>query len=144
MRNAYLFRGQSSVEGTFGYMVVNGLYWHTLELPYKNNQKNISSIPSGEYKCETRYSPHFKRVTFHLKNVEGRSYVLIHGANFAGDTEKGWQSHLNGCIALGKGCGRIKNKYGNYQRAILTSRSAVREFMEELDSKEFKLIIEDL
>jgi len=144
MRTARIFREPSSDEGTFGYMAIDGEWWHSLELPNRDNKRNISNVPVGEYICKTRYSPHFKRVTFHLQDVEGRTYILIHGANFAGDVDKGFQSHLNGCIALGKGRGRTKNKFGNTQRAVFTSRSAVREFMEELDSKEFKLIIEEL
>ena len=144
MRTAYLYREKSSDQGTFGYMAIDGEFWHSLELPDRDNKQNRSSVPTGEYICNTRYSPHFRRVTFHLQDVKGRTYVLIHGANFAGDVEKGFQSHLNGCIALGKGRGKIKNKFGKYQRAILTSRYAVREFMEELDSKEFKLVIEEL
>lgn len=144
MKTAYLFRGQPSDEGTFGIMAFKELRWYSLELPDRNNQKNISSIQQGEYTCKIRYSPHFRTITFHLRDVEGRTFILIHSANFAGDVEKGWQSHLNGCIALGKGRGKIKNKFGKFQRAILTSRTAVREFMEALENEEFKLIIGEL
>ena len=144
MKTATMFREGSTDQGTFGYMAINGQWWHSLELPNRDNKPNISSIPVGEYTCTLRFSPRFKRITWHLQNVQGRTYILIHGANFGGDKEKGWQTHLNGCIALGKGRGRIKNKYGKYQRAVLTSRSAVREFMEYIDDEEFKLIIEEL
>ena len=138
MKVAHLFRQTDSDEGTFGYMVCNGSFWHSLELPNRDNKRSISCIPVGEYICKTRYSPGFKRITFHLQDVEGRTYILIHGANFAGDVEKGYQSHLNGCIALGKGRGKIKNKFGKYQKAILTSRTAIREFTEHIDDEEFK------
>lgn len=143
MRSAYLFRQPTTEQGTFGYIVAAGKIWHTLELPDKQNQKNISCIPLGEYDCKVRYSPRFKRLTFHLQDVEGRTYILMHSANFAGEKEKGWQSHLNGCIALGKRRGKIKNKYGNSQRAVLTSRVAVREFMEHMEHKEFNLTIRE-
>ena len=144
MKTAHLFRESSGDEGTFGFIAHNGKIWHTLELPNKDNQRGVSSIPLGEYDCVMRYSPRFKRWTFHITDVEGRTYILIHSANFAGDVEKGWQSHLNGCIAFGKGRGQIKNRFGNYQKAVLTSRTAVREFMEHIDDEEFKLIIKEL
>ena len=144
MKNVILFREPSTDEGTFGYMTHLGDFWHSLELPNRNNEKNFSSIPQGEYICKIRFSPHFKRNTFHLQDVAGRTYILIHGANLAGDTKKGYQSHLNGCIALGRGRGTIKNKYGKLQKAILTSRTAIREFMELMDDEDFKLTIKEL
>lgn len=144
MLKAYLYRELSKDEGTFGYLVCRGYFWHSLELPDRDNECNLSSIPLGSYLCVLRYSPYFRRVTFHLTDVEGRTYILIHGANLAGDINKGYQSHLNGCIALGKGRGKIKNKFGNYQKAVLTSRTAVREFMELMDNKEFELTIKEL
>lgn len=144
MKTASLYRGPSTDEGTFGYMVHNGDWWHSLELPDRDNKKSISCIPPGEYTCVIRWSPRFRRWTFHLTDVEGRTYILIHGANFAGDVAMGYQSHLNGCIALGKGRGSFPNKFGKTQKAILTSRTAVREFMEIMGDKPFKLIIEEL
>ena len=144
MKTVELYRFPSTDQGTRGFMTFNGTWWHSLELPHRDNKKNVSCIKTGEYKCKLRFSPHFKRITFHLQDVEGRTYILIHGANFAGDVKKGFQSHLNGCIALGKGTGKIKNKFGRLQEAILTSRTAVREFMCLMENKEFKLIIKEL
>ena len=144
MKTAYLLRGKSTDEGTFGYMLSQSGIWNSLELPNRDNQKNISSIPKGEYICKIRFSPHFKRITYHLQDVDSRTYILLHSANFAGDIEKGYQSHLNGCIALGKSRGAFKNKHGDFQKAILTSRMAVREFMESMDNEDFKLIIKDM
>ena len=144
MKTAYLFREPSSNEGTFGYIAHAGSFWHTLELPDRENKRSISCIPVGEYTCVMRFSPHFKRWTFHITDVEGRTYILIHGANFAGDVNKGWQSHLNGCITLGKGRGKIKNKFGKFQKAVLTSKFAIAQFMDRMENEEFKLIIEEL
>ena len=64
---------------------------HTIELPWKNNKRNISCIPEGEYEIEPRFS---KRFQHHLifKNVKGRSYILFHPANDA-------IKDLEGCIA---------------------------------------------
>lgn len=142
--HAILFREPSTDEGTFGYMTLNGDWWHSLELPDRDNKPNISRVLPGEYTCVLRWSPRFKRFTFWLRDVEGRTYILMHGANFAGDVDKGYQSHLNGCIALGKGRGSILNKFGKRQRAVLTSRAAIREFMDLVGDDEFKLTIKDL
>lgn len=144
MKEAILFREKSTEQGTFGYFACDGRFWHSLELPDKNNKKSLSCIPCGEYICKTRYSPKFKREIYNLKNVEGRTYILIHSANFAGDIEKGWQSHLNGCIALGKKRGIFKNKYGKNQRAILNSKMAEKEMMSFMENEDFKLTIEEL
>ena len=138
-----LYRGQSTDQGTFGTLEVNGKVWHSLELPWRDNQQSISCIPSGEYEAKIRYSPSFKRNTYHIKDVKGRSYILIHGANFAGDVSKGWQSHLEGCITLGKGKGVARNKHGNPQQCVFTSRTAIREFMDEMGGQPFKITIKD-
>jgi len=143
-KTATLFRCPTTDEGTSGFMTFYGIWWHSLELPDRSNQTNISCVPVGEYTCKVRFSPHFKRLTFHLQDVKGRTYILIHGANFAGDTSKGFQSHLSGCIALGKSAGKAKNKFGKFQKAIFSSRTAVREFMETMNNEEFKLIIKEL
>ena len=144
MKTVNIYRGKPTDEGTFGIVAFKEKRWYSLELPDKNNQKNISCIPQGEYICKIRYSPHFKRNTYHLQNVKDRTYILIHSANLAGDKDKGYQSHLNGCIALGKSRGSMKNKHGNPQRAIFTSAVAVREFMEAMNNEDFKLIIGEL
>ena len=64
---------------------------HTIELPWKDNHRSTSCIPEGRYELQKRYSPKFK---WHLilKNVPGRSVILIHPANDA-------LKELKGCIA---------------------------------------------
>lgn len=144
MKTAILIREKKTDEGTFGYFTLDGFFWHSLELPDRNNQPNISCIPSGEYICKIRYSPSFKKELYCLQNVKNRSYILIHGANFAGDTSKGYQSHLNGCIALGKSKGVANNKYGKKQSCIFSSQQAIKEFMQITNKEDFKLTIEEL
>lgn len=143
MKTAYLLRAPSTDEGTFGYMLTQDGIWNSLELPDRGNAKNISRIPNGEYTCVIRRSPRFG-ITFHVTGVDGRTYILIHSANFAGDVAKGYQSHLNGCISMGMKRGAFNNKFGNKQKAILLSRKAVREFRESMGQDPFKLIIKDL
>ena len=141
---ANLYRFKSTDEGTFGVMAHDGAWWHSLELPYKDNKPNISSIPLGEYIVSLRYSPHFHKELYHLHNVEDRSYILIHPANLAGDVFKGWQSQLQGCITLGKRIGKIKNKFGKMQKAVINSGIAIKEFYAIIGVREFKLIIEEI
>jgi hypothetical protein len=64
---------------------------HTIELPWKDNERRTSCIPEGRYEVQKRYSPKFK---WHLilKGVPGRSVILIHPANDA-------MKELKGCIA---------------------------------------------
>lgn len=64
----------------------------TLEPAWKNNQRNISCIPEGTYQVEKRYSRHFKH-HFHVLDVEGRKWILIHDGNFRKNTR--------GCILVG-------------------------------------------
>ena len=144
MLNIYLYRLEDSDQGTFGIITHNGTWWHTLELPYRDNKRNISSIPTGEYNVSIRYSPSFGRQLYHVKKVPNRSFILFHGANFGGDRNKGWQTHLHGCIALGKKIGKSRNKYGIMQKCIFSSRQAIREFMDYLNNESFKLTIKDI
>ena len=64
---------------------------HTIELPWRNNQRNISCIPEGKYEVIPRFSKKFKHHLI-LKNVANRSFILFHPANDA-------QRDLAGCIA---------------------------------------------
>ena len=63
-----------------------------LELPWKNNQRRISSIPEGKYDAKKHFSPRFERSIW-LQNVNNRSEILIHKGNFFDD--------ILGCILPG-------------------------------------------
>jgi hypothetical protein len=79
-------------EGTQGMLLLNGeLICYTIELSWIQNSINISCVPEGLYTLQKRYSPRFK-YHLHLKNVVGRSLILIHPANDA-------KKELEGCIA---------------------------------------------
>ena len=144
MKEVLLLRTSTSDEGTFGCLICEGLYWRSLELPDRQNRSNISRIPTGEYIVKIRYSPTFRKYLYCLQNVKNRSYILIHGANFAGDTKKGFQTHLHGCIALGKKVGKARNRYNKTQKCIFNSQVAMREFMDYMNKENFKLKIEEL
>ena len=63
----------------------------TIELPWNGNSPQISCIPEGRYGLQERYSKKFSRHLL-VKQVPGRSYILIHPANDA-------LKELRGCIA---------------------------------------------
>ncbi|MEW4925491.1 DUF5675 family protein [Algibacter sp. 2305UL17-15] len=65
----------------------------TLELEWKNNQRNISCVPSGFYNIEFEHSSKFNRKLWELKGVPGRSEAKIHVANY--------YTQIQGCIAVG-------------------------------------------
>jgi len=133
----HLCRLRRSDQGTEGVLLFNQTHCYTLELPWRNNQRQISCIPPGNYDVEIRLSNKYGRI-YWVRHVPNRSYILIHSGNFAGDVKKGFKTHVMGCILLGKVMG-----YLGGQRAVLNSRITVRAFMESMDYEPFKLRIEE-
>lgn len=72
----------------------------TLELPNLHNQTNISSIPAGKYKCEVVTRSNGKKAIL-IKNVPGRSGILIHIGNYYTD--------ILGCVLVGQYFNDINN-----------------------------------
>ena len=78
--------------GTNGDLSVNGkAFCHSIELPWKNNQRGISCIPEGRYQLTKNLSEHLGR-TLLINKVPNRDECLVHAANNA-------QLELKGCIA---------------------------------------------
>ena len=65
----------------------------TLELPWRNNMRQVSCIPEGTYQVVRRSSPKFKD-HYHLLQVPGREFILIHPGNYT--------SQIMGCILPGR------------------------------------------
>lgn len=79
---------------TKGALTIDGEYvCRTLELPWKENQRNVSCIPVGTYVCRRALSPRFNE-TFEITGVRGRDHILFHSGNKTRDTE--------GCVLVGK------------------------------------------
>lgn len=77
---------------TNGSLSLNGKHLcYTIELPWLNNEHNISCIEEGSYLINRCYS---KKFGLHLilKDVQDRKFILIHPANNA-------LKELRGCIA---------------------------------------------
>lgn len=116
----YLFRHTSSDQGTEGILAVPQFCFSsfTLELPWRDNRSDISCIPAGEYPLVWHESK--KHKACHVKDVPGRSGILIHSGNLAGDADKGFKTDSEGCILLGANRGILCG-----QRAVLHSRATV-------------------
>lgn len=136
--NVILLREKSDEQGTRGRIYAGSFKCYSLELPWKENQRGKSCIPVGSYPCRIVRSPRFGNV-YGVFDVPGRGHILIHAGNFAGDTERGLKSHVQGCILLGEKRGKMDG-----QEAVLISRTAVRKFMEALQSEPFVLEVKDV
>lgn len=91
-------------DGTFGSLYIDD--WPvcvTLELPWRNNDPQVSCIPTGLYTAKRVESPKFGN-TFEVENVPNRSHILFHGANKIED--------LLGCIGLAEFYHRFEGKAG--------------------------------
>ena len=103
---------------------------HTLELPWKNNANRVSCIPVGVYTVIKRWSKKYGN-HFHIQDVEGRSYILIHNANYV--------RQLLGCIAVGNSHTDID---GDGLRDVTASKSTLKK-MNKVLPDEFELTIYD-
>lgn len=140
VKKVSLVRLPSTDQGTFGTMQFGGFKVLCLELPWRNNRQQRSCVPTGTYECRLVRSPRFGNV-YKLLSVPGRSNVLIHPANLAGDVDLGWSTELQGCIAPCLRAGAMRNKAGILQSAGLVSRPAVRLLMTWANNEPFELEI---
>lgn len=109
--------------GVFGELRIMGTAFHcaTLELPWKNNQTNISAIPVGIYSIRLgNFKGKYRN--YELEDVPWRTAVEMHRANRIRD--------LLGCIGLGERAriDEINNKFW-----INRSKDTFEEFMAAMD-----------
>jgi len=102
--------------------------FNSLELSYKNNQREISCIPPGKYKARVRITKKYGR-HLHILNVDGRSLILVHPGNF--------QTQTKGCLLVGSGFKDINND-GSVD--VINSKDTMRRLMSFID-KEVDIII---
>lgn len=96
---------------------------YTLELPWLDNQSNISCIPTGTYNIIKYVSPKFKNC-FSVLNVKQRKNILIHSGNTSKDT--------HGCILVGMST--------NNKDTILESKKALKFLLDVLNNEELLII----
>ena len=97
--NLLLIRDTFTEESTVGELFINGeRICDTLENPWRDNQRNISCIPEGEYPVRLRLARESaSRDYLHLlvQDVPNRDWVLVHRGNFPSQTK--------GCVLVGLG-----------------------------------------
>ena len=131
--NLLIIREEFTEESTIGNLYLDGEWLcDTLELPYIDNQKSISCIPSGQYKVRLRLARESAtRNYLHLlvEDVKDRTYILFHRGNAAKDTR--------GCILVG--IGREQNRVKN---STLAMELLVKEIL-NLGGTNINLIIKN-
>lgn len=133
-----LRRSCSTDHGTFGELwTPDGMLAVTAEPPWRDNRRRLSCIPPGVYRCVWHHSPRFGDV-YLVTGVPGRSHILFHSGNVAGDSTRGYHTHSLGCILSGARRGRLRVR-GRMQEAVLVSRPTVRRFAERMGREPFNL-----
>ncbi len=99
-----------------------------LELPWLDNVRRKSCIPEGEYRVMAHQSPKFG-ACFWVRDVPGRSEILIHPANYT--------RQLLGCLAPGLDFGDID---GDGVIDVKSSRKAMEKLLLTLP-REFTLVV---
>ena len=77
---------------TVGRLSYGGFHCLTLELPWKDNLKDVSCIPEGVYTARKYDSPKHGGVVL-LDDVPNRTYIEIHAGNYT--------RQIQGCILVG-------------------------------------------
>ena len=100
---------------------------YCLALPYKNNQRDVSRIPDGEYEAEIlSKSPSFNYPHIWIKDVSGRDNIKIHILNDYHETE--------GCFGVGLG-------FDRNNKTIENSEKALYFLINNLKDSKFKVIV---
>lgn len=126
-----LKRSTDDGKQTMGTLSVLDTSFDTLELPWLNNQKNISCIPKALYLVKWVHTFSFPFGVYQIQNVKGRSGIDFHAGNIA-------KLHSRGCILLGKGFTDINN---DGVKDIINSKVSVGAFVSLLKKQTFQLVI---
>ncbi len=126
----------STVAGTFGKLILpSGRELFTVEPPWVGNKPSVSCIPDGVYTLRKRKSGIVSRTTggeftegWEVTAVPGRTYIMIHPAN--------WPHDLEGCIGPGINYGLMADSMGTHRIAVTSSLAAFRILMAELEGEE--------
>ena len=142
-------QGASEAQGTFSRLEGDGLELACVEPPWRDNATNRSCIPAGQYLVVPHVSPRFGPC-LHVLDVPDRTHVLVHAGNVGGDVALGFRTHTLGCLLPGTRKGRLwlrqgglssENPCKGWQRAVLASRSALRQLLKWVDGRTVTLQI---
>lgn len=138
MKKLVLTRKNESDQGTFGRLAGKTLSLYTAELPWRDNKRKLSRIPTGVYQCAPYSSAKYPDV-YQVLDVPDREAILIHAGNWSGDKLKGLRSDVEGCILVGMSTGMLQGQY-----AVLQSKDAVKYLRKWAEKDQFELeIIEE-
>jgi hypothetical protein len=147
MKNVTIKRKPSTDLGTFGTLTVEGEDFKcvTGELPWRDNQHDISCILPGKYICRWAISNRKKIPLYHVMDTPDREGVLIHIGNWCGDTKLGYHSDVQGCILLGQQVAPIERRDGSgvMQLGVTSSGVTLDAFHRLMNKEDFMLTIED-
>ena len=130
METAILYRDEVRSDVVRGTLVIAGKTFHILERPWKDNRRNESCIPIGEYEAvflPQSASGKYQNI-YQLQSVPGRSDILIHPGNVV--------EHSRGCLIIGLRRGMFDGK-----PAVLDSRTALADLVETTGLDNFLLKI---
>lgn len=105
--------GEMKVSRPIGGSVGTSYSCKTLELPWKDDKKNVSCIPAGKYKAFLRTDHKIWRVE--LTGTGNRTHIQIHNGNYP--------SQIDGCILVGTTAG--EDAVYNSQVALKAVISAI-------------------
>ena len=98
----------------------------TLELPYRDNERNVSCIPEGFFDVLPRQSPKYGN-HLHITGVPNRSLILIHHGNYVGSPNpKTGLPDIRGCVLVGKDHIDIT---GDGIKEVTASKNTMKELM---------------
>lgn len=109
---------------TVGVLSLLDLRLFTLELPWIENEKNISCIPRGNYIGYIRNSPSNGWV-IEFKDVPNRSHIQIHSGNFT--------HQIKGCILVGDS---IKDINQDGVPDVTNSKNSLAKLLNKVDLNE--------
>ena len=95
----------------------------TLELPWRQNEKNVSCIPCGVYTVRPHFSKRYQHCyAFDDEETAPRTKIRIHGGNWASDTR--------GCVLPGRGYEQMYLK-GSFRVAVSRSNTTLDMLLDE-------------
>lgn len=103
---------------------------NSLELPWLNNQQNVSAIPVGKYVCKWKFMLSQLAYHYELQNVPNRGGVFIHAGNYFFDSK--------GCILLGSAPLDIN---GDKELDVRNSKVILSAFEKRMNKQDFILEI---
>jgi len=120
----YRLKDHGQDHGTFSRWTIDGLpFCMGVELPWRNNEPDVSCIPAGTYYAGLIESGKHGTV-YELRGVPQRTDIQIHSANFA--------SQLKGCLAPGKKIDTFKGG----KRGVTFSKVTLGMLMERMGRDE--------